>query len=95
MENLATPQSEAIAVAPPAATHPTLVPPGPYLSSLSARAAMRCHLRWEPDALAAPVRIYGGGREQSRSLLRPGHRPYRTGSKIGFLMPDFPKSSTV
>jgi hypothetical protein len=30
---------------------------GPYLSSLSATAPVRCHPRWEPDALVAPVRI--------------------------------------
>jgi hypothetical protein len=72
VEDLATLQSEALAVAPPAAIHPTLVPLGPYLSSLSATAPVRCHPRREPDALVAPVRIWGGGREQSRSLLRPG-----------------------
>jgi len=75
VEDLATPQSEVPAVAPPAAIHPTLVPLGPYLSSLSATAPRRCHPRWEPDALEAPVRICGGGREQPRSLLRPGRRP--------------------
>ena len=66
LEDLATPQSEAPAVAPPAPIHPTLVPLGPYLSSLSATAPMRRHPRWEPDALVAPVRICGGGREQPR-----------------------------
>ena len=77
VEDLATPQSEVPAVAPPAAIHPTLVPLGPYLSSLFATAPRRCHPRWEPDALVAPVRICGGGREQPRSLLRPGRRPSR------------------
>ena len=72
VEDLATPRSEAPpAVAPHAAIHPTLVSRGSYLSSLSATALGRCHPRWEPDALVAPVRICGGGREQSRSLLRP------------------------
>jgi len=43
VEDLATPQSEAPpAVAAHAALHPTLVPPGPYLSSLSATAPTRC-----------------------------------------------------
>jgi hypothetical protein len=60
VEDLAASQSEAPAVAPPAAIHPTLVPLGPYLSSLSATAPRRCHPRWEPDALVAPVRICGG-----------------------------------
>jgi RNA-directed DNA polymerase len=58
--------------APPAAIHPTLVPLGPYLSSLSATAPMRCHPRWEPDALVAPVRICGGGREQCDDALVAG-----------------------
>ena len=43
-----------------------------YLSSLSATALGRCRPRCESDALVAPVRICGGGREQSRSLLQPG-----------------------
>jgi hypothetical protein len=76
VEDPATPRSEAPpAVAPHAAIHPMLVSRGSYLSSLSATALGRCHPRWEPDALVAPVRICGGGREQSRSLLRPGRRP--------------------
>src|SRR5262249_53348672 len=44
--------------------------------------AMRCYPRWEPDALVALVRICGGGREPSRSLLRPGRRPYWTADRI-------------
>jgi hypothetical protein len=43
--NLATPESEASAVAPPAAAYPTLVPLGPHLSPLSARAHACCHPR--------------------------------------------------
>jgi hypothetical protein len=76
VEDLATPQSEAPpTVAPHGAIHPTLVSLGSYLSPLSATAPVRRYPRWEPDALAAPVRICGGGREQSRSLLRPDRRP--------------------
>jgi hypothetical protein len=45
---------------------------------------MRCHPRWEPDALVAPVRICGGGREQSRSLLRPGRWPLMAGVYVGY-----------
>jgi hypothetical protein len=61
VEDPATPRSEAPpAVAPHAAIHPTLVSRGSYLSSLSATALGRCHPRWEPDALVAPVRICGG-----------------------------------
>jgi RNA-directed DNA polymerase len=63
VEDLATPQPEAVAVAPSATPYPTLVSPGSYLSSLSAGAPRRSHLRWEPDALAAHVRLCGGGRE--------------------------------
>src|SRR6266478_4821006 len=40
------------------------------LSSLSSAAHGRYHLRQEPDAGNPPVRIRGGGHEQSRSLLR-------------------------
>src|SRR5262249_5602096 len=63
VEDLATPQPEAVAVAPSATPYPTLVSPGSYLSSLSAGAPRRSQLRWEPDALAAHVRLCGGGRE--------------------------------
>ena len=79
VEDPATPRSAAPrAVSPHAAIHPTLVSRSSYLSSLSATALERCHPRWEPDALVAPVRICGGGREQSRSLLRPDRRPSMT-----------------
>src|SRR5271169_5783572 len=48
----------------------TLVAQTPYLSSLSLAPPRRHHLRQEPDAVIPLVRIRGGGREQSRSLLR-------------------------
>jgi hypothetical protein len=40
------------------------------LSALSAGASRRPHPRWEPDAVVPLVRICGGGRERSWSLLR-------------------------
>jgi hypothetical protein len=76
VEDLATSQSEASPpVASHATVHPTLVSAGPCLSPVPAHALWRHHPRWEPDALAAPVRIFGGGRERSRSLLRPSDHP--------------------
>src|SRR5271167_243757 len=47
-----------------------LVAQAPHLSSLSAAPPRRHHLRQEPDAVIPLVRIRGGGRAQSRSLLR-------------------------
>src|SRR5512143_827615 len=48
----------------------SLVAQAPYLSPLSAAPPRRYHLRQERDAVGPLVRIRGGGREQSRSLLR-------------------------
>src|SRR5262252_485140 len=47
-----------------------MVSAGSGLPSLSSRALGRPHPRWEPDAVTPLVRIYGGGCERSRSLLR-------------------------
>src|SRR5437667_11627108 len=53
-----------------AAPHRSLAASAFCLSSLSPAPHGRRHLRQEPDAGNPPVRIRGGGREQSRSLLR-------------------------
>src|SRR4029077_2735991 len=55
-----------------AAPHRSLAASAYCLSSLSPAPHGRRHLRQEPDAGNPPVRIRGGGREQSRSLLRLG-----------------------
>jgi hypothetical protein len=47
-----------------------LIAPTAHLTPLSTTAPWRHHLRPEPDAVIPLVRICGGGREQSRSLLR-------------------------
>src|SRR5271167_2737333 len=54
-----------------AAPHQPLVASAYCLSSLSPAPHGRYYLRQEPDAVVPLVRICGGGREQSRSLLRP------------------------
>src|SRR6266849_10987867 len=53
-----------------AASHYPLAATAYCLSSLSSASHGRRYLRQEPDAVAPLVRIRGGGREQSRSLLR-------------------------
>src|SRR5271167_1594899 len=53
-----------------AAPHQPLVASAYCLSSLSPAPHGRYYLRQEPDAVVPLVRICGGGREQSRSLLR-------------------------
>src|ERR1700745_1681817 len=55
---------------PHAAHHQALVAIADCLSSPSSSPHGGPHLRQEPDAGNPPVRIRGGGREQSRSLLR-------------------------
>src|SRR5271166_824454 len=63
-------QSAPDALGAGAAPLQTLVAQAPHLSSLPAVPPRRHHLRQEPDAVIPLVRIRGGGRAQSRSLLR-------------------------